>query len=261
MIPLCQTPRSACAACCGLYNVADNSRAALQALLSDRTVRFARVPRCFEAIEAFGRQEMERPLHAAPPLPDFHHCPYIGFIDQAHRRPGCLLHPQAPANDGTDRRDLCHYGGFACRTYFCPSHGVVSDPMHDLLQTAIDDWYDYGMMITRWHLIAFLEERLFSETRDTPAGKMDRIGMVRKAATLVVDWPYRNDPVRDRIHYFFNDAEAQPIASPGTLAAWMQSPEYDALWIERFREIGGTFATVTQITDAIDRWRTLTTSP
>lgn len=261
MIPLCQTPQSACAACCGLYNVADNSRTALQALLSDRTVRFDRVPRFFEAIEAFGRQEMERPPHAASPLIDFHHCPYIGFIDKAQRRPGCLLHPQAPANHGMDWRDLCHYGGFACRTYFCPSHENVSDPMRDLLQAAIDDWYNYGMMITRRHLIAFLEERLFSETRNESAGKMDRIGMVRKAAALVVDWPYRRDPVRDRVHYFFNDAEAKPIASSETLAAWMQSPEYGFLWVERFREVGSTFAALVQITDAIDRYNTLTETP
>jgi len=262
MIPLCQTPQSACAACCGIYNVEDNSRTALQALLADRTVRFARVPRFPEAIEIFGRQEFERLFHAAPPpIPDFHHCPYIGFIDETHPRPGCLLHPQAPANGGMDWRDLCHYGGFACRTYFCPSHESMSQRMYDLLQTAIDDWYDYGMMISRRHLIAFLEDRLFSETRNAPMATNDRIGVVRKAAALVVDWPYRNDPVRDRIHYFFNDAKAQPIASVETLTAWMSSPGYDAHWIDRFREIGSTFATVDQITDAIDRWRALTATP
>ncbi|MEW6258599.1 MAG: hypothetical protein AB1547_01685 [Thermodesulfobacteriota bacterium] len=262
MIPLCQTPKSACAACCGLYNAADNSRTDLQKLLADRTARFAGILRCPEAIEDFGSREIERSFHTAPPpLPHFHHCPYIGFIDEAHRKPGCLLHPQVPANAGIDWRDLCHYGGFACRTYYCPSHESVSNRMHDLLQTAIDDWYAYGMIITRRHLLAFLEERLFSETRDIPLAATDRIDIVRKAAALVVDWPYRRNPVRDRIHYFFNDAPEQPIASSRTLEAWMKSPESDIRWIDRFREIGSTFGTAVQMADAVYRWRALTSKP
>ncbi len=261
MMSLCQSAHSSCAACCGLYNVSDNSRSSLQALLADRTAHFALVPRCAEAIETFGRLEIERPIHAAPPVPDFHHCPYIGFIDEAYRRPGCLLHPQAPGNNGMDFRDLCHYGGFACRTYFCPSHETMSHRMVDLLQSAIDDWYAYGLMITRRHLLAFLEERLFSENRDTPMASADRIVIVRKAAALVVDWPYRNDPVRDRIYYFFNDAQVQPIASIDILEAWSRSSEFDVRWIERFQEIGSTFISEAQIADALYRWRALTTTP
>lgn len=262
MIPLCQTPKSACAACCGLYNTADNNRTGLQVLLADRTERFARIRRNAEAIEAFGRREIERSFHAAPPpIPDFHHCPYIGFIDEAQRKPGCLLHPQVPDNAGIDWRDLCHYGGFACRTYYCPSHQSVSNRMYDLLQTAIDDWYAYGLMITRRHLLRFLEERLFSETRDKPPEATDRIGIVRKAAALVVDWPYRRNSTRDRIHYFFNDAPEQPIAASRTLETWMQSSASDIRWIDRFREIGSSFDTAVQMADAVYRWRVLTSPP
>ena len=117
---LCQVNQQvSCGACCGLYNVAEVSRDALESMLTDRTRNFARVPREADAIVAFGRQVLKK-LRGRAPFPDFHHCPFVGLVGQSFARVGCLLHPLAAGNDGVDYRGLSYYGGMACRVYFCP---------------------------------------------------------------------------------------------------------------------------------------------
>ena len=58
---LCQVSETvSCGACCGLYNVADPSRTALQTMLAKRTARFVRLPRNMDAILDFAvRTESE----------------------------------------------------------------------------------------------------------------------------------------------------------------------------------------------------------
>lgn len=45
------------------------------------------------------------------PFPNFHHCPFLGMIEDESRRVGCLLHPLAHGNYGIDWRGLSYYGG------------------------------------------------------------------------------------------------------------------------------------------------------
>ena len=57
---LCQvSPNVSCGACCGLYNVADPSPQAMEAMLSRRTKWFAHVPRTVAGIDAF-KERVER---------------------------------------------------------------------------------------------------------------------------------------------------------------------------------------------------------
>ncbi|MDA8140544.1 MAG: hypothetical protein M0036_18010, partial [Desulfobacteraceae bacterium] len=77
---LCQvSEKVSCGACCGLYNVADTSRPAMEKMLRARTVRFAQVPRTAAAIDAFARETTAIEPQERP-FPQFHHCPFTGLI-------------------------------------------------------------------------------------------------------------------------------------------------------------------------------------
>lgn len=91
-------------------------------MLERRTRQFGAVPREIEAILEFGDKETERFAKTGRPLPEFHHCPYLGFIGEEKSRVGCMLHPMAEGNRGTDFRGLSHYGSMTCSIYFCPTH-------------------------------------------------------------------------------------------------------------------------------------------
>lgn len=97
---LCQTgPCVSCGSCCGLYNMADLSREHLRAILAERTNTFAGVPRTIDDILAF-EQERMRVEGADAPIADFHHCFFVGLIQDGGERVGCLLHPLASGNGG-----------------------------------------------------------------------------------------------------------------------------------------------------------------
>lgn len=257
MTSFCQGPKLSCAACCGLYNVSDNSRKTLQGLLEERSALFAETPRTFSGIEAFGASILKRQIGPLP-LPDFHHCPYIGFIDRRREKPGCLLHPKSPGNDGRDWRDICHYGGFACRTYFCPSHVHIPRRMLTLLMDAAEDWYAYGLAITRRNTLEWLDRCLSGREKSGQPDRSTKIEILRMAIDWILTWPYRKDAVRDRIHYFFNDAEPGPLLPDGFPHISTGNPHLsNAIWIEVFQELGSTFDNVTQMLEAVERWASL----
>jgi len=111
---LCQVgPNVSCGACCGLYNVAEPTPDALEALLVQRTRRFARVPRTIDGIDAL-KQTITQVESCTPPFPRFHHCPFLGLIEDSGQRVGCLLHPMANGNGGIDWRGLSYYGFQFC---------------------------------------------------------------------------------------------------------------------------------------------------
>jgi hypothetical protein len=257
MTSFCQGPKLSCAACCGLYNVSDNSRKTLQALLEERSAQFAETPRTFSGIEAFGASVLERQIGPLP-LPDFHHCPFIGFIDSRREKPGCLLHPKSPGNDGRDWRDICHYGGFACRTYFCPSHVHIPHRMLTLLMDAAEDWYAYGLVITRRKTLECLDRCLFGQEKSEELARTTKIEIVRIAIDWILNWPYRKDAVRDRIHYFYNDAEPGPLLPDGfSDSATGNACLSNACFIEILQELGSSFENDLQMLEAVERWASL----
>lgn len=225
-------------------------------------------------------------------MPGFHHCPYIGFIDAYREKPGCLLHPQSPGNDGRDWRDICHYGGFACRAYFCPSHVHIPHRMLTLLIDAAQDWYAYGLIITRWKTLGFLNYFLYGTEYAVQQPRTTKIEIVRTAIYWILNWPYRKDAVRDRVHYFFNDAEPGPLLPDGFAnttsgnqhlsrsGQWevdsrqpcprhFHSSEHsldcmgdsNAIWIEILQELGSTFDNETQMIEAIEQLAALSILP
>lgn len=244
---LCQVnERVSCGACCGLYNVADVSPAALELMLIDRTERFKRIPREADAITGFGNKILKR-QEGNPPYPDFHHCPFVGLVGQKQARVGCLLHPLATGNGGVDYRGLSYYGGMACRVYFCPTHQKLSREIKTVVRETAEGWYDYGLMVTESNLLAAffkaLEQRLGAPVKAGPillSGECRRL--LRKFSQLKIDWPFRRRTDPGPCHYLFDDLLYSK--SKTTYPPFTNHPSpYDVI----FRELGSGFETENEL--------------
>lgn len=205
---LCQVNEAvSCGACCGLYNLADASRSHVTDMLIWRTTAFASVPRRIDDILAFGKRAEDREKGVRP-FPEFHHCPYIGLVGKDRSRAGCLLHPLADGNNGVDLRGLSYYGGMACRSYFCPTCRNLAPVQKQVVRGIVEDWYEYGLLITEWKLLAAFFEEIERRTGRPMTLEMAGRGPVREALGAVlrlkIDWPYRVDSAR-LAGYFFED--------------------------------------------------------
>ena len=245
---LCQVSETiSCGACCGLYNVADLSGDGLQALLEKRTHRFAdSAGRDLDAVLSF-RKWVEDSEPQQRPFPEFHHCPYIGLIGRNPSRPGCLLHPLG--NNGIDLRGISDYGGFACRSYFCPTHDRLSADIKLLIQKAARDWFEYGLMITEASLVQTVLDAAGHATfcREGPPDPDPAhcTDIIRELMDLKRCWPYRSDPAIGLIHYFFNDKLY--VRAPVAYAAIDTEPSpYDRI----FQELGSDFGSIKELREA-----------
>jgi len=249
-IYLCQvSPRVSCGACCGLYNVSDPSRRNLEAMLIRRTRWFAEVPRTVAGIDAFktsveGTEPQERPF------PDFHHCAFLGVIEDDGRRVGCLLHPLAKGNEGVDWRGLSYYGGMACRTYFCPSARQLPSRWLTAVRQSMNHWYLHGLVVTERRLLAALftelENRLgrvintadFSEP--VPAA-----ALLTTLTTLKMNWPFRRQGAPGVSNYFFEDGlYARPAVKRKTKT--LPASRFEDI----FQELDSEFSSTDDIEDA-----------
>jgi len=209
-IYLCQVSATlSCGACCGLYNLPDLSREMLEELLSRRSEDFATVARTEEAIFAYQRRH-KAPHRLFRPFPQFHHCPFLGFIDGGNKRVGCLLHPNAPGNSDVDYRSLSWYGELACRTYFCPSTRMLPESYKAILVENIDDWYDFGLIVTEHGLMTAyfreLESRLGRPVQpDDYTGNDPAKLSLRKFIRLKSRWPHRRENSPGPCNYFFEN--------------------------------------------------------
>jgi hypothetical protein len=143
---LCQRGAASCGACCGLYNRADHSRAALEALLDRRTQALAGVPRTLEAFRAAAARLAQGP-DGEPLFPLVRICPLLGWLDAARTRVGCLAHPGATG--GADLRDAGAYDAFTCDAFLCPSHAWLGEAQAAMVaRLCADDPYRYGLVVT-----------------------------------------------------------------------------------------------------------------
>jgi hypothetical protein len=242
---LCQVSETvSCGACCGLYNVPDPSRPGLQRLLALRTERFDRVSRTVDAITQF-ESETRADEPSERPLPEFHHCAFIGLIGENRSRVGCLLHPLADGNKGLDFRGLSHYGGMACNGYFCPGCREMPARIKQCVRAVADDWHLYGMVVTEGRLLtelaAAVEARAgmeISPERMPPgsAAAAAFLGLLR----LKLDWPFRSNSAL-AVHYYFNDGlYARPKVDPARVGL-PPSP-----WAPSLSELGSDLRTANE---------------
>jgi hypothetical protein len=250
---LCQvSPDVSCGACCGLYNVSDPYPHALQAILMQRTQWFANVPRTIAGIDAF-KDKVESTEPQKRPFPDFHHCPFLGIIEDTGRRVGCLLHPLAEGNQGLDWRGLSYYGGMACRTYFCPSIRQLPARWLTAVRQSMDHWYLHGLILTERRLItAFFEElenrigRHVSESDFSDGTGI--LKLFRAFAGLKLSWPYLRSDAPGVCNYFFEDGQYHRPALKWTAGEIFPSP-----FEKIFRELDSSFSSIGEINNADKR--------
>lgn len=219
---LCQVNgHVSCGACCGLYNVPVASRNALVQILKSRTEQFKTTPRTVDAIFQFKKQVEMREVQNRP-MPDFHHCPFLGLTGPEHATIGCLLHPQAAGNNGMDFRSVSYYGGMTCHIYFCPSTRLLPLRYKQIVRSVLDDWYLYGLIVTETRLlIALIEELEDRMNRPLYAEDFTTHRDCREALKylflLRVSWPFRSPDNHRLANYFFNDhLYARPAIQPSS---------------------------------------------
>jgi len=246
-IYLCQVSETvSCGACCGLYNLPDISREKLEILLSRRTGDFASVPRTEDGIFEFQRRN-KGPHRLSRPFAQFHHCPFLGIIGGEKRCVGCLLHPAMPGNNGKDYRFLSWYGEQACRTYFCPAANKLPDVYQSILIQTIDNWYDFGLIVTEYSLLmAYFREVESRLGRHIAVSDYTQnflaASAFREFAELKSKWPYRRKNGPGPCNYFFeNTMYPRPVVFRATPGIRLSSYE------KIFRELDSGFSSAEEI--------------
>ena len=247
---LCQVgPHVSCGACCGLYNVQDPSQEALTAMLSRRTKWFSLVPRTIAGIDEF-KALVETTEPTARPFPDFHHCPFLGLIEDTGKRVGCLLHPSAKGNGGVDWRGLSYYGGMACRTYFCPSAKKLPSHWLSIIHRSVNHWHLHGLIVTERRLLtAFFQElegrigRTVGDDDFLPDS--DAARLFSGFADLKRTWAFRRDDAPGMCNYFFEDDQYPRPPVIGMPENWPPGPMETI-----FRELDSYFPSETAANDA-----------
>jgi len=207
-----------CGACCGLYNIKDPSEEHLTALLTRRTQLFGITKRTESDLDEFA-DEIGRTESKYRPLESFHHCPFLGFPDIDAPSVGCLLHPLAHGNDGVDYRGLSYYGGYACRSYFCPTVHHLPAEHKKVLRAAAPDWYLYGLLITETEMLKLfftvIESRLAKPIKAASVIQASAaLEAIRKLFYLKSTWPFREKGVNTLANYVFhNPSEEHPWQS------------------------------------------------
>ena len=134
-----------------------------------------------------------------------YNCEFMGFIDEARKKVGCLLHPSL--NHGKNLRDISHHGRATCDEARCTAYTYLSRAEAELVAKSADDWYLYGLCITDLDLVKeFLEIASDMASDDVSAGKIMASARLtdifRKYLALKESWPYARDPNRYGKYYF-----------------------------------------------------------
>jgi hypothetical protein len=231
-IDLCQPDAGkSCGACCGIYNYVDSSPEVLRGRLRRRTERFRNDVQGAEDLGAFSRatrtaEDQTRRFDV------IYCCEYVGFLDQAERRVGCLLHPAQ--NGGVDMRGVSFYGGELCGGHLCPSYHFLGRAEQAMLVELLDDWYLYGLCITDIDLVKDYFRLIAECLGETPVPEMFRRGaapaIARRFFGFKLEWPFRS-PEINRFGRFFFDGSQYMIRSIDYATLGCERSRYDGIFL------------------------------
>jgi len=212
-IHLCQPDSSkSCGACCGLYNYRDSSRESLVRRLRSRTALFHDILNESGDAPAFS-EEVKHREEGEKIYDVIYCCEFLGFLDKAEKRVGCLLHPCQ--NGGRDLRGASFYGRELCDGHRCPSYHYLTQEEQRTLVTAIDDWYLYGLCITDIDLVKEYFRLLCEAIADSMDSERFCDGTlqetIRRFFSLKISWPFRA-PGTNRFGKYWFDGSQYMIA-------------------------------------------------
>lgn len=194
-----------CAACCGLYNVIDGRREVLNSLLIKKTFAFRKISRTVDAISDFS-EASRTGLGIRQWDPEIHVCEYTGFVDDSCKTVGCMLHPQAPGNNGIDFRGLCYYGSMACKAFLCPAASEIDETYVTIVNRLITDWHLYGLVATDINflnaLFALIEMMVEGPIAAEAMLGAEPSGMLMKVLAWKTSWPFAEKSAKRRSSYY-----------------------------------------------------------
>ena len=228
---LCQPDYTkSCGACCGLYNFEDHSRETLTALLKRRTELF------FSSGENPDPAAYQKKIGTIPPPPKLcetiHNCEFLGFVDKAKKRVGCLLHPVL--HQGRDLRTCSFYGAELCSSHFCISYSSLTPVEQKAVICSLNDWYLYGLVLTDVDFVKSFFYHVQNRMGDSvKAGKLDKEEVhsnLRNYFELKESWRFSSNDSRLG-KYYFSQAEYR-IARIDYEKNWKVRPsQFDTIFV------------------------------
>ncbi|MEN6374985.1 MAG: hypothetical protein ABFD75_09425 [Smithella sp.] len=209
LVVLCQPDeRKSCGACCGLYNYVDSSRESLEKRLRGRTKRFRELVK--------DQSDLKRYAEATFACEDFtpryeviYCCEYLGFLDAAEKKVGCLLHPMQ--NSGVDMRSVSFYGQETCAGHICPSHHFIPRNQSQILVKIIDDWYLFGLCLTDIDLVVeyfkMLADRIGEEIKPEVFDNEMLKNIALEFFNWKINWPFRSEDTNRLGKYYFDGSQ------------------------------------------------------
>ncbi|PKN72001.1 MAG: hypothetical protein CVU52_08200 [Deltaproteobacteria bacterium HGW-Deltaproteobacteria-10] len=209
LIVLCQPDeQKSCGACCGLYNYVDSSRESLVLRLRARTARFRKMVKNPDDIKCY----VEATLAAEDGTKRYeviYCCEYIGFLDAAEKKVGCLLHPMQ--NSGLDMRTVSFYGQETCAGHLCPSHHFIPPSQAQILLRIIEDWYLYGLCLTDIDLVVdyfrMIADRIGEALKPEVFENEALRNIARDYFHWKINWPFRSDDTNRLGKYYFDGSQ------------------------------------------------------
>lgn len=254
---LCQPDHTkSCGACCGLYNFEDHSRKTLTALITQRTELF------FSSGENPDPAAYQKKVPAIPTPPKLcetiHNCEFLGFVDKARRRVGCLLHPAL--HQGRDFRTCSFYGAELCDSHFCVSYSTLTPVEQKAVICSLDDWYLYGLVLTDVDFVkAFfthIQNRMGDSIKAEKLENKEVQNSLRNYFKLKESWQFSAHDKRLG-KYCFSEAEYR-IARIDYEKNWQMRPsQFDTIFVSLasgFKREGEVLAAESIIEEKIKRF-------
>jgi hypothetical protein len=251
---LCQPDsEKSCGACCGLYNYRGSSRSGLERRLARRTKAFRKLERYTpEALGAYA--DWVRSTEPQEKIFEtIYNCEFLGFLDSAGRRVGCLLHPCQ--HDGRDLRGCSFYGVELCDGHLCLSYQKLTREEKWAVILSLHDWHLYGICITDIDFCKSFFAHAAGRLGGQPTLSVLSRRAVQKAArdflALKVAWPYRTDDEARFGKYCLAEDEYREARIPYENLGCGRS-RYDAI----FLSLASDFSSVAELREAerlIDR--------
>jgi len=244
-IHLCQPDNfKSCAACCGIYNYVDNTYSSLVERMAYRTRLFRMVRDGRMKLEQY-QDAVRHKENSKRIFKTIYTCEFVGFLDQACRQVGCLLHPLQ--NNGEDLRTKSFYGRDICEGHFCPSYEKLTEAEAKIIISVIKDWYLYGIVITDIDFVKTffnivqdaLGESISPDAVESESGLATIMG---EYFSLKINWPFR-DTRKPRFGKYFFVGEQYDIDRIDYKTLGLDTHKFDSI----FLSLSSAFSTKVEV--------------